>query len=398
LRQAPVEAFTAWRVHPSQRHFPNVIGSSFPAHGRTRDWRRDAAIDVPRGDESAGRSRRRRAPHSTLSEVSTELFAVASALDAAALAAAIPPACRRGVEGAPRARHDGEDVVLEPGPWTPRAPARHLVPSFSALADCSYAFRFEATARVDGAWGPWTATTTIGSADFPETPGDGVLETQVDLWTVHAPVSAVRVRLRLRAVDPHAVLGAPWMMALSVSDGEVAPPSRTKGTRRLEVPAISQVADGAGLGARVCSPTSLAMVLRFLGRPADVATLAADVFHRGLDLYGVWPAAIRAAARRGVLGYLLRFPDWESAAWCLDAGIPVIASVRYEAGELAGAAIPATPGHLLVITGYDGDDVLVNDPAAPDVRGVPRRYPLAQLARIWLHRSGVGYVLFSPPY
>jgi len=153
----------------------------------------------------------------------------------------------------------------------------------------------------------------------------------------------------------------------------------------------------ATLASRICSPTSVAMVLEYMGSRVGVEQLAAEMFHPGLDIYGVWPAAVCAAARRRVLGYLLRFPDWASAAWCLEQGLPIVASVRYEAGELSGAAIAATPGHLIVIVGYDGGDVLVNDPAAPTVTAVPRRYALADLERVWLRRAGVGYVFFKAP-
>jgi hypothetical protein len=95
-----------------------------------------------------------------------------------------------------------------------------------------------------------------------------------------------------------------------------------------------------------------------------------------------------------VLGYLLCFPDWASAAWCLDRGLPLIASLGYGPGGLAGAAIPETSGHLVVLTGYDGDDVLVNDPAAPTDADVPRRYPLDQFLRTWLSRRALAYVFF----
>src|SRR5262249_22726447 len=104
-----------------------------------------------------------------------------------------------------------------------------------------------------------------------------------------------------------------------------------------------------------------------------------------------------AAGRRGVLGYLLRFPDWDAAAWCLDQALPIIASVRYDTGELTGAAIMATAGHLLVLTGYEGDNVLVNDPAAPTATVVPRRHGRRELERVWLDRAGVGYVFFRAP-
>jgi hypothetical protein len=162
------------------------------------------------------------------------------------------------------------------------------------------------------------------------------------------------------------------------------------------VPALSQVEADATLGARICSPTSVAMVLGYWGRPAAPTVLAAEVFHPGLDIYGVWPAAVRAAAARGVAGYLLRFPDWSAARWCLDRGIPIVASVRYGAGELTGAAVAATPGHLLVLVGWDDGHVLVNDPASPTAAGVPRRYDADEFGRVWLARGGVGYVLFDP--
>jgi len=37
----------------------------------------------------------------------------------------------------------------------------------------------------------------------------------------------------------------------------------------------------------------------------------------------------------------------------ISCGVPVIASVAWGVGELAGAPIPASEGHLLVIRGFD---------------------------------------------
>jgi hypothetical protein len=264
------------------------------------------------------------------------------------------------------------------------------------LSLSDYSVRFELSALVAGRWSPWVGTATVGAASFPglaeRTPE---LAAQVDLWLTPVPAERVRLRLRLRAADPAALLQAPWLLTLSASDLAPADTTALAGRARLAVPPLSQVVEGGARGSRICSPTSVAMVLASLGLVADTDRLAADVFHPGLDLYGVWPAAICAAARRGALGYLLRFPDWAAAAWCLEHGLPVIASVRYGAGELGGAAIAETSGHLLVLTGYEDGQVLVNDPAAPTVAAVPRRYRHEELARVWLERAGVGYVLFT---
>jgi len=187
------------------------------------------------------------------------------------------------------------------------------------------------------------------------------------------------------------------MATLSASEvGPPASPDPASETSRLTVPARSQMQAPPDIAARICSPTSVAMVLEYWGRPDGTAALAAEMFNAVTDCYGVWPAAIRAAGRRGVAGYLLRFPDWPAATWCLARGLPIIASIRYAAGELTDAAIGETSGHLVVVTGLDGDAVLVNDPAAPTVSSVPRRYRLEEFRRVWLERTGVGYVLFRP--
>ncbi|MBI3637462.1 MAG: C39 family peptidase [Candidatus Rokubacteria bacterium] len=332
--------------------------------------------------------------------MTTDLFAAVRGIPAAVITGAVPPACRRPVDTLDGPRADGGDVLLPSPEWRPRAPARHLVPALAALGRDPRPFRFELSARRAGAWSPWVATATVGDAAFAPLPAeaDG-LRVDVDVITTDRPIDAVRVRVRLRAAAAPA--DGAWLVTLSASEtvtaaGREWASGDRGGATALAVPALSQMDAAPDVRPRVCSPTSVAMVLGYWGVAATIDAVAADLFHPGLDIYGVWPAAIQAAARRGIAGYLLRFPDWTSAAWCLARGLPIVASVRYARGELRGAAIDETPGHLIVLTGSAADTVLVNDPAAPTARDVPRRYALADIRRVWLERAGVGYVLFRP--
>lgn len=325
--------------------------------------------------------------------MTTDLFLAASGLDRATLSRAAPPSCLCGVDGASAPRQDGPDTLIECGAWTPRRPAVHLLPSFAPLAPAPPSFRFELSARAGGAWSPWVATVTLGDAEFPALPSTaGPLTTEVDELRAAAPLEAVRLRVRCRGPLPPA-----WLVSLSAAAAGPVDAGTPPGPGvSLRVPSLSQIGEDPAIAHRICSPTSVAMVLGYWGQPARPAAVAADAFHAATDQYGVWPAAIRAAAARGVAGYLLRFPDWGTAAWCLARGLPIIASIRYAAGALRGAPMNATTGHLVVLTGYEDGVVLVNDPAAPTPASVPQRYRRDELTRAWLEGRGVGYVLFDP--
>jgi len=330
--------------------------------------------------------------------MSGALWIAMSGLPVQILNEAIPPTCRRTVDGPAVVQIAGEQAVVETPAW-PVAGATSFVPSFAVQSVLPFSGRLELSVCVDGAWSTWVAGVGLGPAAFEPLPPAESVDVDVDVFRARAPVEAARLRLRLQAVEPAALLAAPWMLALSASVSATTATTRVTPAAgrppvRLAVPARSQMEAAAAIAPRICSPTCVAMVLDFWRRPAPLDVLAAEIFHPGTDLYGVWPAAIMAAGRRGLAGYLLRFPDWAAAQWCLARGLPIIASVRYSAGELTGAAVVETPGHLIVLTGWDDDDVLVNDPAAPTAAAVSRRYRRAELIHVWLERNAVGYVLF----
>ncbi len=168
--------------------------------------------------------------------------------------------------------------------------------------------------------------------------------------------------------------------------------------KTLPVPPRSQKAAPREIAGRICSPTSVAMVLAYYGLDRDTLTVAQTCYDPRHDLYGNWPRNIQAAYTLGVPGYLTRIGSWHEAERFIAAGTPLIISIRVpQEGMLHGSPYRTTDGHLLVLTGFEGDEwVTVNDPAAEsDVAG---RYRRSELERVWLHGAGGGlaYVLLSP--
>jgi Peptidase_C39 like family len=84
-----------------------------------------------------------------------------------------------------------------------------------------------------------------------------------------------------------------------------------------------------------------------------------------------------------------RLRSLREAEQFVAAGIPLVASIAFGRGDLTGAPISASNGHLLVIVGFtDSGDVVVNDPAAASRAGVRRTYDRSEFEDSWLPASG----------
>jgi len=178
-----------------------------------------------------------------------------------------------------------------------------------------------------------------------------------------------------------------------------AAPDATRWRRTLPVPFRSQGAVGGDLAGRICSPTSVSMVLEYRGVSRPTQEVAARIYDPVHDLYGNWPRAVQAAFSYGVPGYLARFSSWPEVEQMIAADQPLIISITAGAAQLDGAPYESTDGHLLVLTGFDGDGyVTVNDPAARDAEHGRIRYHRTELEQVWLRQKrGTAYVLLPPP-
>ena len=73
------------------------------------------------------------------------------------------------------------------------------------------------------------------------------------------------------------------------------------------------------------------------------------------DGAGNWPFNTAYAARLAGKAFVTRLRSLREAERFIVAGIPVVASISFGRGELDGAPISSTNGHLLVIVGFTQD-------------------------------------------
>ncbi|HEU4514300.1 MAG TPA: C39 family peptidase [Nocardioidaceae bacterium] len=201
------------------------------------------------------------------------------------------------------------------------------------------------------------------------------------------------------------------MTSLLPDTGKVATsrPGVARGLK-VELPGFSQmIHEGhypeydAG-GEAWCSPTSVSMVLGGLDRlpseqeyawvPAGhpdrwVDHAARSHYDYGYDGAGNWSFSAAYAATHADSAFVTRLRSLREAERFVAAGIPLVASVRFRAGELTGSPISSTNGHLMVIVGFtESGDVVVNDPAAPHNGSVVRTYKRGEFENAWIPKSG----------
>ncbi|GAA5512370.1 hypothetical protein Dcar01_01084 [Deinococcus carri] len=288
------------------------------------------------------------------------------------------------------------------GPVVEVAPFNELIPSWNVSGPASSAITVEVRVRrPDGRWTPyfgfgsWSASATRASARVTRT-AEGTVNTD----TLTLPFRAAAFQYR-------ATLG-PGLQArlLSFNTADTALKFRDQGkagqpgawNRVLKVPGLSQMIYPSG-GPIWCSPTSVSMILGFWNRPVRVPDAARATYDRTYDGFGNWPFNTAYAATQGLQALVTRLGSLRDAEAYIVRGLPLALSVRFQAGELPGAPLTWSNGHLLVLTGFDAQgNPVVNDPAAKSDAGVKRTYPRAVFERLWLgHAGGMAYVMAPRP-
>ncbi len=317
--------------------------------------------------------------------------------------------------------------------WTsgwvrPAARFTQLIPSWNVVTPANTAVQVQARVRsTAGKISRFKTVATWSSRDdrIRRTSGgaqrDSVARLDTDTLRAASGVALNGYQLRVLPLRTPGTSATPTVRALHAVATRPAtrrqPTSRPLyGGKTLAVPRYSQMTHRGqypqygGGGQAWCSPTSLSMILgyyRSLPTRANYAWVndsyadpwvdhvARVVYDYGYDGAGNWAFNTAYGAILTGNGFVTRLASLREAERFIRAGIPLAASISFGRGQLSGAPISSTAGHLVVIAGFTrAGKVVVNDPAAPNNRSVRRIYDRGQFERAWQTKSaGTVYVV-----
>jgi len=272
-----------------------------------------------------------------------------------------------------------------------------LVGSWNADLPKGARLEMQASVRVAVRWTKWFSLAAIddGTLIQADEQEDGDGRVDVDTLKLKKPADAFKYRFEIAARKKPASLR---LAAVTVSD-ERAPASPSAFSTgawvtELKVKPRSQGDEQEQYKHDICSPTSLAMILEFWGVKKTTVEVAEMVRVPKTQTFGHWPFNVAAAASLGLEGWVARLNGLDELEHEIAAGRPVEVSLTWGPGELSGAPIKQTKGHLVVVIGFtDKGDVIVDDPAAPAASG-RRVYKRAEFHRAWrVNKRGLAYLL-----
>lgn len=225
--------------------------------------------------------------------------------------------------------------------------------------------------------------------DYAEWHPTGSKSFSPDGGGVHVDVDVLRsdrlfdgVEVRARGVDFN-------LVAFSAPKRPIPSMPYARSALILDVPARSQYVKEGERG--WCSAASLSMVNAYHGIDVSVEDTARAVFDRAYNGTGNWSFNVAFSGRLGLRAVVAHLRNLDHAQRLIERNLPLVISYSWAAGELPGAPLEHSNGHLVVLCGFTSSgDCAVNDPAAPLVRAV---YPRAAIERIWQRNNGIAYVI-----
>ena len=137
------------------------------------------------------------------------------------------------------------------------------------------------------------------------------------------------------------------------------------------------------IGGSICSPTSVAMILKSYDIAVDPLDFARDTQDPYYGLFGVWPRVVQNASQYGLDGAVTRYRSWSAARQVLAQGGRIAMSV----------GPPLYSGHLMMLAGFDENGrPIVHDPAQSD--GYAYKFSEYSLSKSWFDKGGIAYTFY----
>ncbi|MGC9335044.1 MAG: peptidase C39 family protein [Anaerolineae bacterium] len=281
-----------------------------------------------------------------------------------------------------------------------------LIASWNAVTPTGTWVEVLVRAELDGRWtkwynlGIWASGLETIQRHSVRLQGDDDGYVAVDTLVISAKkaiVTAYQLKVRLFSEDGVATPSVRYLSAAystePTKNSEPSAGNPDNWNTLLAVPECSQMVypDGGNVW---CSPTSTAMIVSYwqgYTGPCEPAVRAAvagiyDWIYGGT---GNWPFNTAYAATHGLQGSVRRFTSMEEIEAWVAQGVPVAISFSWGKGQLTGAAVNSSAGHLSVVVGFDDQgNPIVNDPAAASDDEVQRTYLRSELEPLWLENSG----------
>lgn len=257
-------------------------------------------------------------------------------------------------------------------------------------------------------WGKWGDCIERASSNK----SCNIAKINTDVLTINEKESKVASKFQIRAnlyTDDYDV--TPSIMQLTASYIDMSKSIEAFNEERyfegydklIDIPCISQYLREESIAARICSPTSLTMILNRMGEKCIVEDVAWKCYDYEYEGFGNWTFNTAYAGNIGYEAYVA-YGDMNLLKREIDKGYPVAISVKYtnDANNKKYPYIENAPittaGHLIVVCGITSDDdgqvyVVVNDPAGKDNESVKRKYKLDEFIKSWGASNNVMYII-----
>ena len=281
------------------------------------------------------------------------------------------------------------------------------VVSWNALTPTGTGVMLEVRARINKRWSryyPYASWTSAARSSYPSKRDvNGRVNTDTLELSKRADALQIRVTLESKKPGSSPTLTGLWAVTSDSKthyEVQAASSDRSAWGLELDVPLRSQMIYPDG-GEVWCSPTSTTMILEYwgakLGRDlSDTVPVAAKSVWDGVyDGAGNWPFNTAYASSKGLSAHVDRLGNLTEAEAFIRRGVPLAISIGWKFGELPGAHITSSQGHLVVLRGVTKTgDPIINDPAAKTDAKVRTVYPRAAFERAWIeHSGGIVYVI-----